>query len=151
MNDMPTKADYAKINIACKDLGLDKYQLISDRYGLESSTELTPVQLKDLYNHFKSLGWTPSRPTEVKEGHKETKRVSDNYRRIKPGPAAKQQKYALALWNALGYEVKKLDARCHKQFGVDRIEWVVEHDDLRILITDLRQRCLNVGIDPEAH
>ncbi len=57
----PTRADYAKINIACKELGLDKYQLIGDRYGLESSKQLTRHQLADLYAHFRRLGWTPRR------------------------------------------------------------------------------------------
>lgn len=55
----PTNADYAKINIACKDLCLDKYQLIGDRYGLESSKQLTRHQLVDLYAHFLAKGWTP--------------------------------------------------------------------------------------------
>jgi hypothetical protein len=57
----PTKADYAKINIACKELGIDKHQLISDRYKVESSKELSTWQLADLYKHFKGLGWKVKR------------------------------------------------------------------------------------------
>lgn len=57
----PTKADYAKINIACKELGLDKHQLISDRFGIESSKELKPGQLVELMAHFRHLGWKVKR------------------------------------------------------------------------------------------
>lgn len=58
---MPTNAEYAKINIACKQLGLDKYTLLADRYGLESSKNLTMRQTADLLAHFQSLGWRPKR------------------------------------------------------------------------------------------
>jgi phage gp16-like protein len=57
----PTNADYAKINIACKDLGIDKHQLISDRYKIESSKQLTRWQLADLYKHFTAQGWKVKR------------------------------------------------------------------------------------------
>lgn len=57
----PLKTDYAKINIACKELGLDKHQLISDRYKLESSKQLNAWQLADLYTHFRKLGWKVKR------------------------------------------------------------------------------------------
>ena len=83
---MPTKADYAKINIACKELQLDKYQLIGDRYGLESSKQLLPWQLEDLYKHFAHLGWKPS-PSKKHHG----KRYPKGY-----------QRKVQALWITLG-------------------------------------------------
>lgn len=147
---MPTNADYAKINIAKKDLGLDDdtyRDLLYLHFKVRSAKELKPRQVTVLLNHLKAQGWQPKTPATVKEGHQATKKVNDNYRQIKPGPAAKQQKYVLALWSLLGYEIKKLDARCKKQFGVDRIEWLTEHNDLHILITDLRQRCLDAGVE----
>lgn len=58
---MPTNADYAKINIACKELGLDKKQLLADRYRLSTSKDLTRAQLWDLLAHFKKLGWRVKR------------------------------------------------------------------------------------------
>jgi phage gp16-like protein len=58
---MPTRADYAKINIACKDLGIDKHHLVADRYAVDSTTKLTPLQTADLLRHLKSLGWKPRR------------------------------------------------------------------------------------------
>ena len=64
----PLKTDYAKINIACKELGLDKHQLISDRYGLESSKQLNAWQLADLYKHFRGLGWKVKRRPQAATG-----------------------------------------------------------------------------------
>lgn len=146
---MPSRADYAKINIACKELGLNKYDLLADRYGLTTSKDLSPVQLRDLYNHFRSKGWKPKKGTTVKNGRGRTIKKDDNFISIKPGPAARRQKYILALWNNLGYDVDKLHRRCKKQFNIDRFEWVDGDYELHTLITDLRERCYNAGIDPE--
>lgn len=60
----PTNAEYAKINIACKDLQVDKYMLLMDRYGLESSKQLTPAQVRDLLGHLKDCGWKVKRPKQ---------------------------------------------------------------------------------------
>ena len=75
----PTKADYAKINIACKELGLDKHQLLLDRYKVESSKQLTMWQLADLYKHFRSLGWRVKRS---KESRLSPKYVDAQHRKI---------------------------------------------------------------------
>jgi hypothetical protein len=147
---MPTRADYAKINIACKDLGLDKYDLLTDRYSLASSKELTAAQVIDLFQHFRAKGWRPKKATTVKSGRSGSTKKDDNFVSVKPGPAARRQKYILAMWNSLGYDVAKLHKRCKKQFNIDRFEWVVEDHDLFILITDLRERCCAAGLDPEA-
>lgn len=146
---MPTQTDLAKIHIAKKELGMsdaDYRGLLGWKFGVESAKDLKPKQVTVLLNHFRAKGWQQKKPTTVKQGRKDTKKVNDNYRRIKPGPAARQQKYILAMWGALGYEMKKLDARCKKQFGIDRIEWVTEHDQLHVLITDLKKRCEDAGI-----
>lgn len=63
---MPSNAEYAKINIACKALGIDKYQILGDRYGLETSKDLKPGQVRDLLHHFKTLGWKPKPPRKAK-------------------------------------------------------------------------------------
>jgi len=147
---MPTQADYAKINIAKKDVGLSEEayrDMLYLNFQVRSAKDLKPRQVTILLDLLRAKGWQPKSPATVKDGHQASKRVNDNYRQIKPGPAAKQQKYCLALWSALGYEVKKLDARCKKQFGVDRIEWLTEHDDLHVLITDLRKRCADAGVE----
>lgn len=136
---MPTNKEYAKINIGCKQLNINKYDLLHDRYGLASSKDLTPAQAKDFIAHLKNLG-------AVFEG-----RGSKGFRKIKDGPGALQQRYILALWNSLGYEVEKLDKRVKKQFGVERFEWVSEHRDLHVLITDLEARCDRAGIDYRRH
>jgi hypothetical protein len=137
---MPTKADYAKINIACKELHLDKYQLLADRYGLESSKDLTDSQLADLYEHLHRQGW------RVKAGKAGTRR--GYFIRIPPGPMALQKRYILALWTALGYKLPGIHQRCKSQFGVDRFEWLEDPDALQTLAKDLHNRCLNKGIDP---
>jgi phage gp16-like protein len=62
---MPSNADYAKINIGCKALGLDKRQLLADRYGLETSKDLTGHQVRDLLGHFRRLGWRAKPPRKT--------------------------------------------------------------------------------------
>ena len=135
---MPTKADYAKINIACKELGLDKSSLIFDRYHARSSKDLTDQQLANLYAFFRSMGWKP----------KHTGTKSKGFKEINVGTyAAAQKRYILAMWNALGYDLKKIDSRVKKQFGVERLEWMKDDHDLHVLVTDLRARCERAGID----
>lgn len=137
---MPTRAEYAKINIACKELGIDKYDLLSDRYGLESSKDLTSDQVADMLDHFRKLGFKVKRPsTGQRKGY---------FIKIKPGPEARQKRYILALWKALGYKVPGIHKRCKTQFGVDRFEWLDDVDALQTLAKDLHNRCMNRGIDP---
>lgn len=141
----PSNADYAKINIACKELGIDKYEIIADRYGLTTSKELSPAQVRDLINHFQSKDWKPQK------GSGKSKTKKGDFRQIPTGPFSKQQKYICSLWHALGYDMNKLDHRIKKQFKIDRIEWLQDHDKLHIVITDLKQRCWNKGLDPEQY
>ncbi|MFA7175046.1 MAG: regulatory protein GemA [Kiritimatiellia bacterium] len=134
---MPTKNDYAKIAIACKELGIDRKALLADRYGLKSAKDLTGPQLTDLYRHFRAFGWTiktAKRPAGKK------KEKNPNYIEVANGPAGLQQRLVLRLWNSLGYEMAKLHTRCSKQFGIDRFEWVTDSHDLHVLITDLQKR-----------
>lgn len=140
---MPTNADYAKINIACKELGLDKHQLISDRYGLESSKDLKPRQLADLYRHFRALGW----------------RVKRNKRK---GPAS--PKYdepmagkVVALWITLAENgvVKNrgnlaLQAYVKRMTGVDDLKWCTA-GQLYTLIEGLKKWAKREKIDVENH
>lgn len=140
---MPSKAEYAKINIACKELGINKYDLLADRYGLESSKDLSAKQVVDLLDHFWRLGWKVKRGT--------TKQRQDDYIKIAPGPLARQKRYILALWKALGYKVSGIHKRCKTQFEVDRFEWLDDVDALQTLAKDLHNRCRNKGIDPSPY
>ncbi len=102
---------------------------------MESAKELAPKQAIVLLNKFRAKGWRPRGKAKGKgQGAK------GNYIEIKPGPAAPQQRKVLALWAALGYEVAKLHARCKRQFGIERFEWVTDGNHLHILITDLEAR-----------
>jgi len=83
---MPTRAEYAKIHIACKDLGVEKYAILADRYGLDSSKQLTPCQVRDLLSHFTSLGWKVKRPKNSK---------------ISPQYSDPQMRKVVALWITL--------------------------------------------------
>ncbi len=121
---MPTRADYAKINIACKELGLDKYQLLADRYGLETSKELTPRQLGDLFGHFRSLGWRVRRAAK--------KPSSPVYQQP-------QQRKIVALWIALGRagvvrdrSNAALQHYVKRMTGIDRLEWCDAEDTNRV-------------------
>lgn len=111
----PTKVEYAKINIACKQLGIDKYGLLADRYGIESSKQLTRQQTIDLLNHFKSLGWRPQR--------KKNSKTSPKY----PDPMMRK---VVALWITLaqaGVVRDKSDQALQKfvkkQTKVENLKW----------------------------
>ncbi|MDH5525556.1 MAG: regulatory protein GemA [Desulfobulbaceae bacterium] len=145
---MPSRADFAKIHIAKKELGLndEAYRdLLYFQFSKSSSKDLTFQEVGKLLSFFRTKGWKPK--YNVKKGRKGSTK-STNFKEI-TGPNAQQKRYILALWNNLGYDVAKLDARCKKQFGVERFEWLNEDRDLFVLVTDLRQRNLDAGIDPE--
>ena len=134
---MPTNADYAKINIACKELGIDKYELIADRYGVESSKLLKPRQLGDLFHHLKSLGWKP-KYKKAREGQT-----------AKPRPITasdEQSKKIRALWItmhkaglvfdpselALAKYVKRM-TKFGNRPGKDRLEWCGVNEKVHII------------------
>lgn len=85
----PTYPEYKRMHAAFKDLGIDKYEMLSDRYDIESAKKLTRSQLKDLFNHLRSLGW------QAKRGKKST--ASPVYKK-------KQMRKIVALWITLADE-----------------------------------------------
>lgn len=140
---MPTAADYAKIHIATKELGIDddSYRdLLYMHFQVRSAKELAPRQVTALLNKLRDKGWQPKNG-----GKRRPARERDNFLAIPDGPAAKQQRKILAMWSQLGYEVEKLHKRCQRSFGIDRFEWVTEHEQLHILITDLGKRLEDAG------
>ena len=140
---MMNRADLAKIHIAKKELGLtdEAYRdMLHLHFGVSSAKDLLPKQVVVLLNNFRARGWKPKKGAVVKHGRADQRRKDDNFIVIKPGPAARQQRKVLAMWAALGYDVAKLHARCKKQFGIERFEWVTEYDELHVLITDLEHR-----------
>ncbi len=129
----PTNAEYAKINIACKQLGIDKYNLIADRYGLESSKQLTRQQTLDLLLHFKALGWKPVRKKSFTKKNKTSPHYED----------ARMRK-VVALWitladagvvkNRANYSLQKYVKR---MTGKDNLRWC-DGADLNVLIDGLK-------------
>lgn len=135
----PTKAQLAKIHIAKKELQLtdEVYRdILYLNFAAGSSQELTEVAAARMLDIMKAKGWKPKKSTSAPG----TKKRDGNYIVIKPGPAARQQRKVLAMWNELGYGMDKLHARCLRQFGLDRFEWLSDHDALHVLITDLAKR-----------
>ncbi len=135
---MPTQADYAKINIACKELNLDKYQLIGDRYGLTSSKDLKPGQLSDLYAHFRSLGWKVKRKKKTKSS---------------PAYADPQMRKVVAMWIELGKagvvrnsSNAALQAYIKRLVKIDNLEWC-DSDQLNNIIESLKSWGKRTGVD----
>ncbi len=136
----PSNAEYAKINIACKELGIDKYGIIADRYGIESTKQLNRQQTFDLLLHFKALGW------KVKRGKRKT--TSPKYK----DPMMRK---VVALWitladegvvkNRANYSMQKYVKR---MTGKDNLRWC-DGNDLRQLIEGLKQWGKREGIDIE--
>jgi phage gp16-like protein len=111
---MPTRAEYAKINIACKELGIDKHQLLLDRYGLATSKDLSRRQTWDLLAHLKRLGW------QAKPGRKAAR----------PSYTEAQKRKIAALWRNLADAgvvrepgERGLNRYVKRMTGVDRLQW----------------------------
>jgi phage gp16-like protein len=141
---MRHSSDRIKIHIARKELELDDQTyrdiLALNFPGAQSSKDLNDQQVRELIMLFQARGWKQKSRAMVKSGRTGSRQVNDNYRKIPAGPCAAMQRKVLALWAQLGYDVKKLDARVKKQFGIDRIEWLHDYEQLHVLITDLEKR-----------
>lgn len=146
---MKQSPDRIKVHIARKELLMDDqvYRDILRQHfnGATSSTDLSDKDIKRLIEIFRGKGWAPRQPRTVKNGRAGSKTINDNFRKIPNGPYSSMQRKVLGLWNSLGYDLKKIDARVKKQFGVDRIEWLRDYDHLHVLITDLENRLKSAG------
>jgi len=130
------KTTLAKIHIAKKELALSDQayrDILFLNFQTGSAKDLTALQARQLIELFRARGW------QSKPGRGQQKGKS-RFITVKPGPAAKQQKKVLALWNTLGYDMGALHGRVKKQFGVDRFEWLEDGQALHVLITDLQRR-----------
>ena len=135
----PSRAALAKIHIARKELNIpeDAYQdMLALHFQVTSASKLTESQAAVHLDIFRARGWQPKKGKGATGG----KRPGGDFITIKPGPAARQQRKVLAMWNALGYGMDKLHARCRLQFQVDRFEWLIDGQALHVLITDLGTR-----------
>lgn len=130
----PTKAQIVKIHIAIKELGIDDdtyRDMLAANFYATSSRELSPEQAGVLLALLRAKGWKPKSKGGGRPWGGQTQYIKTS---------DPQQRKALALWNALGYDMAKLHTRVKMQFGVDRFEWLRDHDRLHILISDLEKR-----------
>ena len=136
------RAKLAKIHIAKKELALtdDAYRdILRLHFQAESARELNDRQGTVLINLFRAKGWKPTERPEAKRAPRP--RRSSTYIDIpEGGPATQQQRMVAALWNELGYPMCTLHSRVKRQFGVERLQWLTDHDSLHVLITDLEAR-----------
>lgn len=131
----------AKIHIAKKALGMkeEEYRdILRLRFDVATAKDLSPRQAIDLLAQFERAGWQP-RPRKRPSG-------TDYIRIAESATGALQKRYVIKLWTMLGYDLPKLHSRIQKQFGVDRLEWLHDHEPLHILITDLEARCRRAGL-----
>ncbi|MFA5718567.1 MAG: regulatory protein GemA [Desulfobulbaceae bacterium] len=135
---MPTHAEYAKINIACKELGIDKYALLADRYKLESSKQLSRRQVFDLLEHLRAMGFRARR-----------KKTSS------PRYDDAQMRKVVALWITLhkagavrsGAD-QALQKYVKRMTGADNLKWCGPRE-LSKLIEGLKSWCQRVGVEIE--
>ena len=136
------RAKLAKIHIAKKELALtdDAYRdILRLHFGAESAKELNDRQGTVLINLFRAKGWAPRERPEAKRAPRP--RRSSTYIDIpEGGPATQQQRMVAGLWNELGYPMCALHSRVKRQFKVERLQWLTDHDSLHVLITDLEAR-----------
>ncbi|MFV0420855.1 regulatory protein GemA [Oleidesulfovibrio sp.] len=148
-----SKADFAKIHIGKKQLGLDKddvaYRaMLKNMFGVSSSADLDDRQRYRLICHLKELGANFS--SKGKTYPKQPRRNSGDFYVIPDNvPYASQKRYILVLWKALGWSLKGIDTRMRKQFGLDSLVWVQDQAQLQTITKDLQNRCRKAGIDPD--
>lgn len=135
---MPTNAEYAKINIACKELGLDKYVLIADRYRVKSSKDLSRRQTFDLLEYFKSRGVRFRRAKDSKTS---------------PKYDDPQMRKVVAIWITMhkaGVVRNGSDLALQKYVkrvtGLDNLQWCTGHQ-LNVLIESLKDWAARTGVD----
>ena len=137
------RAKLAKIHIAKKELALtdDAYRdILRLHFQAESAKELNDRQGTALINLFRAKGWAPS-PRPAKAQRAPRPRRDSHYIDIpEGGPAAQQQRMVAGLWNELGYPMAALHSRVKRQFKVERLQWLTDHDSLHVLITDVEAR-----------
>jgi phage gp16-like protein len=109
----------AKIKIGQKQIGLsdDDYRaMLSDRYDVESSTQLTDAQLGNLIQHMERLGFQP-----IPSANATARKLADD----------RQSKMIRGIWLELHQQgvvrnpsEQALAAYVKRQTGVERLEWL---------------------------
>ena len=136
-----------KVKIGQKQLGISdgSYRdMLEDKYGVRSCTELTVRQLSDLLNHYIRLGWVG--PSKTKGRPKNDKGATRYISVPDTDPHALQKRKILAMWKALGWSLDGLKTRLRKQFGVEDILWLHDQAALQTLGRDLAKRCKAKGL-----
>jgi len=120
---------YGKIEIAKKDLGLDEdtyRDMLEEKFGVRSRTDLRDGQLVQLVEDFKSLGWRP-KPSKRRQRR-------DHGRPLADDPQAKK---ARALWLSLywlGIVRDKREAALagyvKRMAGVDALQFVTNWEPI---------------------
>ena len=67
-------------------------------------------------------------------------RRSDFYEIPDGMPHASLKRKILKLWKLLGYDVKKIDTRIKRQYGVEALRWCHDRDALSTIAKDLEKR-----------
>lgn len=136
-----------KIQIAKKQLGMedeDYRAALDEFYGKSSCTKLSLKELADFIKHLEGCG-----AVFTSKGKKSPTPSPDFYEIPEGTPYAEQKRWIAVLWNALGWKMSGIDARCKKQFRVDKFVWVNDQMQLQTLAKDLIGRCHKRGINPD--
>lgn len=117
---MPTHADYAKIHIAIKEIGMTDQQyrdLLTINYGVSSSKQLNGRQIGELLRLLRNKGWKPARAPAGKNS--------------RPMARDPQSRKIRALWLTLrdlgalrNPSEEALAKYVKKQTGVDALQWL---------------------------
>lgn len=133
----------AKLHCAKRDLGLDDdaYRDVLEQVcGARSAKDLTVPQLARALNHFTAKGWKG--PKQAAQGG--FIEIPDT------DPNARQKRFILGMWKALGWKLAGVKTRLERQFGVSDIRWLHDQQALQTLGRDLEKRCRKRGIDVES-
>lgn len=139
------RALYGKIQIAIKSLSIDddSYRdLLNTRYDKRSRIDLTDSQLVDLVEHFKTLGFKPTRPKRTTRNRSTDSETTTKMR------ALWHALYNLGAVNSAGEPA--LVAFVKRQTGVDALQFVRPQQAFRV-IEALKDWATRTGVDWAAH
>lgn len=136
------------IAIGCDKLGIDRREVLRERYGEPSSTYLSYAQAEEMVAYLRAQGglWArrsyPGRPKNMDRAKGQKRRFG------KPGDTQCQsylQKIEAYLAEA-GRPWKYVDSIAKSRFGIDRAQWC-EADQLRSLMLMLKYDAQRHGRD----
>ncbi len=110
--------------------------------GSRSAAAMNDTQLARVIDHLAARGavFTKGASSSGPYTAGAAGRRSDFYEIPEGTPHAPLKRKILKLWKLLGYDVKKIDTRIKRQYGVETLRWCHDWNALSTIAKDLEKR-----------